>query len=258
MRVPSRRGTRQAQQGAALVEFALVLPVFSLMLFAMVQLGIVYAGWAQLRNSVQTAARLTSLGAAADLPQCGQLAQPGCSLAVQIGLPPGLEPNLTPVAAVPPAAACTATLASCSDYSWLDGYYIYNAGAWQQAVNDLENVNGRPSSSEVLDKQALSLGAKDGWACTATDHAGNCTELATGLRAATQGALGTSLVAVACRGTPGGSHTCSAGDIVVVCASLPATAFTGLLPAIHVSTQSAIYMETGTATTFDPENLTCA
>ncbi|MGH9104415.1 MAG: TadE family protein [Acidimicrobiales bacterium] len=45
-----------------MVEFALVLPVFALMLFAMVQFGLAFAGWAQLRNEAQTAARSLAMG----------------------------------------------------------------------------------------------------------------------------------------------------------------------------------------------------
>lgn len=51
---------QQADSGTALVEFALVLPIFALMLFAMVQFGLAFTGWAQLRNAVQTGARMAS------------------------------------------------------------------------------------------------------------------------------------------------------------------------------------------------------
>jgi hypothetical protein len=53
---------RGGESGAALVEFALVLPIFALMLFAMVQFGLIFAGWAQLRSSAQSAARLVAMG----------------------------------------------------------------------------------------------------------------------------------------------------------------------------------------------------
>ena len=63
---PLRAFLHQAHErddsGAALVEFALILPVFALMLFAMIQFGLVFAGWSQLRNSVQTAARSVAMG----------------------------------------------------------------------------------------------------------------------------------------------------------------------------------------------------
>jgi Flp pilus assembly protein TadG len=44
-----------------LVEFALVLPIFALMLLAMMWFGITFAGWDQLRNQVQVAARQVAM-----------------------------------------------------------------------------------------------------------------------------------------------------------------------------------------------------
>ena len=49
---PYRR--RRVEAGASLVEFAIILPVFALMLFGMIQFGLAFAGWDQLRNAVQT------------------------------------------------------------------------------------------------------------------------------------------------------------------------------------------------------------
>lgn len=63
-RAPLKRSLRAGarEQGAALVEFALVLPIFALMLFAMVQFGLLFTGWAELRDAVQTGARLAAVG----------------------------------------------------------------------------------------------------------------------------------------------------------------------------------------------------
>ncbi|HXW80588.1 MAG TPA: TadE/TadG family type IV pilus assembly protein [Acidimicrobiales bacterium] len=70
----SRR--RRDESGAALVEFALILPVFALMLFAMIQFGLAFAGWDELRNAVQTGARMASMGqtgsAGTDCPDIDQ------------------------------------------------------------------------------------------------------------------------------------------------------------------------------------------
>jgi hypothetical protein len=52
----------QRDSGTALVEFALILPLFALMLFAMIQFGIGFAGWDQLRNGVQLVARQAAMG----------------------------------------------------------------------------------------------------------------------------------------------------------------------------------------------------
>jgi hypothetical protein len=44
---------------------------------------------------------------------------------------------------------------------------------------------------------------------------------------------------------------------VLVCASFPAAAFSGLLPSITVFTESDLYMETGTATTANQAGISC-
>lgn len=59
-RMALRRNSR-SDSGAALVEFAIILPIFAVMLFAMIQFGLVFAGWSQLRNQVQSDARLLSV-----------------------------------------------------------------------------------------------------------------------------------------------------------------------------------------------------
>ena len=64
----ARRGGRSGDGGAALVEFALVLPIFALMLFGMIELGLAFAGWSSLRNAVQTGARLASVDDTAGAP----------------------------------------------------------------------------------------------------------------------------------------------------------------------------------------------
>ncbi len=50
-----------SDEGSVLVEFALVFPIFAIMLFGMIQFGVVFNGWTSLRNSVQTGARLGSI-----------------------------------------------------------------------------------------------------------------------------------------------------------------------------------------------------
>jgi Flp pilus assembly pilin Flp len=76
------RGHRQRDEaGAALVEFALILPVFALMLFGMVQFGLAYTGWDQLRNSVQNGARMAAEDDLGSPPS-------GCTP------PPALNPNM--------------------------------------------------------------------------------------------------------------------------------------------------------------------
>jgi TadE-like protein len=50
-----------SDEGSVIVEFALVFPIFAILLFGMVQFGFVFNGWTSQRNSVQTAARLGSI-----------------------------------------------------------------------------------------------------------------------------------------------------------------------------------------------------
>ena len=59
---PLRRRSRPGDDsGAALVEFALVFPIFVMMLLGMVQLGLSFAGWSSLTASVQRGARMASV-----------------------------------------------------------------------------------------------------------------------------------------------------------------------------------------------------
>ena len=74
---------RQGEDGTAIVEFALVLPVFALMFFGMVQFGIAFTGWDQLGTRLQAVARGLASGAlcpggaaACQLSICDQLMLP--------------------------------------------------------------------------------------------------------------------------------------------------------------------------------------
>ncbi len=75
------------------MEFAIILPVFALMLFGMIQFGLAFAGWDELRNAVQTSARLAANSEVIlSDPNCGQ-PDPGsnllCQVALSIGAPRG-------------------------------------------------------------------------------------------------------------------------------------------------------------------------
>ena len=266
MRRAPRPRLHRADRGAALVEFALVLPVFALMLFAMVQFGVMFAGWAQLRNAVQTGARMTAVGQVST--GCGQLSPPDCTIAVQIGTPVGLSSPSQPLTSlpIPDAAHCRQDLSSCDDYSWLDGYYIHDHGTWEQIVSPPPPPS-QPPAGQVADEEALQQGAGGTWKCTTTDPLGNCTQLSTYSSAGTNDpALGSDYnnITVSCTG-PASPTTqpqlqappppsCHANCQLLVSARLPATSFGGLLPNLAVSTKSAFYIETGTATPADQQN----
>ena len=62
-----------------MVEFAIILPVFALMLFGMIQFGLGFAGWDELRNAVQTSTPVAANNPTNSSPNCGQT-DPGSNL----------------------------------------------------------------------------------------------------------------------------------------------------------------------------------
>lgn len=49
------------ESGATLVEFALIIPIFAVLLFATIDFGLAFGGYITLRNGVNAAARLASV-----------------------------------------------------------------------------------------------------------------------------------------------------------------------------------------------------
>lgn len=100
------------------MEFALVLPVFALILFAVIQFGLAFGGWASVRASVQIAARMVAIDdpgpslttcpalTAAENYNAGYRPAPGqlttstkemmCEVAYQIGSPVGTSSSTVP------------------------------------------------------------------------------------------------------------------------------------------------------------------
>src|SRR5579864_6676393 len=69
------RKSRRDEKGASLVEFVLILPLFALLLFGIVDFGSVFGGYISVQNEVNAAAREISLGAlpaACNPPSGGQ------------------------------------------------------------------------------------------------------------------------------------------------------------------------------------------
>jgi Flp pilus assembly protein TadG len=56
-----RRPFRRGEEGASLVEFALVLPIFAVLLFGLIDFGLIFGGYIEMRSGVQAAARLASV-----------------------------------------------------------------------------------------------------------------------------------------------------------------------------------------------------
>ncbi len=93
-----RRGN---ERGSVLVEFALVIPIFAIMLFGMIQFGLVFAGWSSLRNSVQNGARMVAIGQLGSYPTGCLGLDPTyndtatgnayCTIVTEIGTPVGAD-----------------------------------------------------------------------------------------------------------------------------------------------------------------------
>jgi Flp pilus assembly protein TadG len=59
------RRTGEGEGGQSLVEFTLVLPIFLLVLFAIIDFGMAFHAWITVTNSAREGARLGTVGAAA-------------------------------------------------------------------------------------------------------------------------------------------------------------------------------------------------
>ena len=55
------RVRHRGEEGASLVEFAIVVPIFCLLLFAMIDFGLAFQSYLGLRNGVNTGARVASV-----------------------------------------------------------------------------------------------------------------------------------------------------------------------------------------------------
>jgi Flp pilus assembly protein TadG len=249
----SPRPRRREEAGASLVEFAIVLPVFALMLFAMIQFGLGFAGWDELRNAVQTGARIAANGPTTSPDAtCGQV-DPGpnmvCQVAFLIGSPIDTNPSLvtSPVqisTTSPSEYGCDTSLTSCSSYVWLDGYYIFVNGQWLQIVND------SAAAGQITDLQAFLNAGLGKWTCTDASST-NCTQMSTNVNGQNQGALGSDNVTISVD---------TIDNLLEVCAQRQAISFTAFpgLQDIHLSTTSTFYL-TSTASVLGiyPSGSTC-
>jgi len=89
---------RRDERGAEMVEFALVLPVFALLLFALVDFGMLFAGYTTMRGGVQSAARLASINqysytGSAPCSSTDPTAQMVCTTMAIIGALPSANTN---------------------------------------------------------------------------------------------------------------------------------------------------------------------
>lgn len=69
-RITRRKGEGEGEGGQSLVEFALVLPIFLLVLFAIVDFGMAFHAWIAVTNSAREGARLGAVrGSATEIEQ---------------------------------------------------------------------------------------------------------------------------------------------------------------------------------------------
>jgi Flp pilus assembly protein TadG len=236
------RRPRREEEGATLVEFAIILPVFALMLFGMIQFGLAFAGWDELRNAVQTGARMALTNDVSGNPECGQTDAGSnivCQVALLIGAPVDTTPALVDNLTILPSYGCTSSstsqLQSCTTGdAWLDGYYIFENGQWLQVVD-----SNSPLSDQISDTQAFQQGAGT-WTCSQPSSS-DCASIATNVTGEATDALGSDSLTINV-----------ANNQVEVCAQRQVVSFTALpaLQAVHLSTTSTFYLAlTATSTT---------
>ncbi len=93
----TRRLRRRDEKGASLVEFAIILPIFALLLFGLIDFGMVFGGFIVLRNDVGAAARSASVDYI--VPSCKSASNPMiCTIQSDIGSLPGVVSGSVEVA----------------------------------------------------------------------------------------------------------------------------------------------------------------
>ena len=76
------RRPERDERGTSLVEFALILPLFALMLFGMIDFGLLFGGFISLRNQVNAAGRDVAISQSS--PSCASANQPSLCIAEQV------------------------------------------------------------------------------------------------------------------------------------------------------------------------------
>lgn len=93
---------RRDERGSSLVEFAFILPIFALMLFGLIDFGMVFGGYISLRSDVGAAARSASVDYIP--PSCTTAPNPMlCTLNSDIGALPGVVRGSVKVAVTFPS-----------------------------------------------------------------------------------------------------------------------------------------------------------
>src|SRR5579863_1704830 len=103
------RSARRDEKGASLVEFVLILPIFALLLFGIVDFGMVFGGYISVQNEVNAAARAVSLDEIASGCPSATWTNPAfCTVMSHINESPlGVVPNSIKVALYFPDGTAT-------------------------------------------------------------------------------------------------------------------------------------------------------
>ena len=98
-----RRRTEKGEKGQALVEFALLVPIFLILLFAIVDFGMGFHSWITVTNSAREGARLGAVSATSDeietrVRDTATLINEDTKMTVTVGCGPWSDP--------PPTGTC--------------------------------------------------------------------------------------------------------------------------------------------------------
>ena len=122
-------GTFRKERGAAAVEFALILPVFLLLIFAIIEIGIAYQRWTTVTHAAREGVRRLAVGDAPDAATTAGELSAGNALGYEI------ECSLVPTADLPDAESvgmiCEAPL-ELSVWALTAGTTIYSTAIARQ------------------------------------------------------------------------------------------------------------------------------
>ena len=141
-RVLGRHGPPRSQAGAAAVEFALVLPILLLVIFGIIDFGVVLAQKAALANAVRAGARYGSVNAYSSSHTCQKVIDKVRDNAQTIGIGTG---NKLQVGVTVRHLAADGTLLP---YGCVAGPTFPSSGATAPCVNSSADPNN-PDSLEV-------------------------------------------------------------------------------------------------------------
>src|SRR6516225_4386972 len=114
---PQTRRANERERGAAMVEFAIVVPLLILLVCGTIDFGLIFGGYQSMENGVASAARVISLDQVTPTASCTQggvqtpTANAVCNVAASLGNLEGLNSNTLSIGicfvAPAPTASCS-------------------------------------------------------------------------------------------------------------------------------------------------------